>query len=424
MAKLTLNPITSAYQAVTALNANNALIEAALENTLSRDGTTPNTMSANLDLNSNKILNSALAAAGTDLPTYQQVQDLLAAAGSAAIATPIAATLVTITDTGGFYTSIDVENALQEIFTGNAIPSASTQADSLLIGDGSGGWTEATALTVDSVGNLDTANFIRMAGGQLRIRSAAFDTAIYFQNVAGSAGLNIFGDGNGHVETIALGGGGTWTWGTPLRIEDNFDFLETVSATTPPATYGRLWVRNDAPNTLMFTDDTGNIHVVAGSGADLIETPPAVYRAVKEVPTARANTIALADDPDLALTGLEPGFYILEGFINWTQSGTGGGNGPQLRLNIASGTVTGGAGSLIEADQTASPDGSADLIVLDPGGGTRARTNSDTDLHRGHYRGYMEVTTTAAMALQWAQNTSHADSVSILGGYFQATRMS
>lgn len=57
MAKLTLNNIESGYLTHTAYNANNALIEAALENTLSRDGTTPNQMGANLDMNSNRILN-------------------------------------------------------------------------------------------------------------------------------------------------------------------------------------------------------------------------------------------------------------------------------------------------------------------------------------------------------------------------------
>lgn len=43
--------------AVTAINANNAAITTAMQNTLSRDGTTPNSMSANLDMNSYRVLN-------------------------------------------------------------------------------------------------------------------------------------------------------------------------------------------------------------------------------------------------------------------------------------------------------------------------------------------------------------------------------
>lgn len=59
MAKLTLNDITSGFASTTLLNANNTLIEQALENTLSRDGSTPNTMGAQLDMNSNRIINLA-----------------------------------------------------------------------------------------------------------------------------------------------------------------------------------------------------------------------------------------------------------------------------------------------------------------------------------------------------------------------------
>lgn len=43
--------------AITTLNDNFAAVETAMENTLSRDGTTPNTMSADIDLNGNDLLN-------------------------------------------------------------------------------------------------------------------------------------------------------------------------------------------------------------------------------------------------------------------------------------------------------------------------------------------------------------------------------
>jgi hypothetical protein len=57
MAKLTLSDVSSGYASEVLINANNALIEAALENTLSRDGTTPNAMSADLDMGTNRIVN-------------------------------------------------------------------------------------------------------------------------------------------------------------------------------------------------------------------------------------------------------------------------------------------------------------------------------------------------------------------------------
>lgn len=55
--KLTLSTIGSRYASVAALNANFDAIVQAIENTISRDGTSPNSMSGNLDMNSNRILN-------------------------------------------------------------------------------------------------------------------------------------------------------------------------------------------------------------------------------------------------------------------------------------------------------------------------------------------------------------------------------
>jgi hypothetical protein len=57
MPKVPLSSITSGYGTVDALNANFNAIEAAFDNTLSRDGDTPNQMTANLDMNGFSILN-------------------------------------------------------------------------------------------------------------------------------------------------------------------------------------------------------------------------------------------------------------------------------------------------------------------------------------------------------------------------------
>lgn len=59
MAKLVLDDIGSTLTntAATTINNNNTKIEQALENTLSRDGSIPNNMSADIDMNSNDLLN-------------------------------------------------------------------------------------------------------------------------------------------------------------------------------------------------------------------------------------------------------------------------------------------------------------------------------------------------------------------------------
>lgn len=60
MSKLTLNDLVNLQNeasAVASINSNSTAIETALENTLSRDGTSPNQMGSNLDMNSNRIIN-------------------------------------------------------------------------------------------------------------------------------------------------------------------------------------------------------------------------------------------------------------------------------------------------------------------------------------------------------------------------------
>jgi hypothetical protein len=82
MAKLTLTDVASGYDSATTVAANNALVEAAVENTLSRDGTAPNTMSADLDLNSNKVTNVTDGTNAQDAVTKSQLDAVVAAAAT------------------------------------------------------------------------------------------------------------------------------------------------------------------------------------------------------------------------------------------------------------------------------------------------------------------------------------------------------
>ena len=57
MSKLIINDITTSYASTDALNTAFAAVETAVEKTLSRDGTSPNQMEADLDMNGHRILN-------------------------------------------------------------------------------------------------------------------------------------------------------------------------------------------------------------------------------------------------------------------------------------------------------------------------------------------------------------------------------
>lgn len=77
MAKITLTDLANLEQkqsVVTAINNNNAAIETAIENTLSRDGSTPNNMESDIDMDSNRILNLPIALNGSE-PVRKQEFD-------------------------------------------------------------------------------------------------------------------------------------------------------------------------------------------------------------------------------------------------------------------------------------------------------------------------------------------------------------
>ncbi len=83
MAKLTLADVVTFISDVAAkltISQNNDLVEAALENTLSRDGTSPNAMSANLDMNSFRILNHPNPVADSDVATKGSIAAQVTAA--------------------------------------------------------------------------------------------------------------------------------------------------------------------------------------------------------------------------------------------------------------------------------------------------------------------------------------------------------
>jgi len=76
MSKITLTDLANLQNETTtvnAINANNAILETASTNTLSRDGTSPNQMGAVLDMNSNRIINLPNAINGSEPATKAQL---------------------------------------------------------------------------------------------------------------------------------------------------------------------------------------------------------------------------------------------------------------------------------------------------------------------------------------------------------------
>lgn len=121
MTKITLTDLANLQNettAVNAINANNAILETASNNTLSRDGTAPNQMGAALDMNSNIIINLPAASSNTE-PVRKQEFDA-AVFGDFTGLSNIAGTANQITvNTAGGVSTISTPAALT--FTGKTV---------------------------------------------------------------------------------------------------------------------------------------------------------------------------------------------------------------------------------------------------------------------------------------------------------------
>jgi hypothetical protein len=114
VAKLTLNDIESGYASVAAFNANFAAIETAIENTLSRDGTTPNQMEADIDMNDYSLLNvGGLVVNGVDITDFVNGAAEAAASAAAALLSEqnAAASEAVVVATAGDLTGLEYRGA-------------------------------------------------------------------------------------------------------------------------------------------------------------------------------------------------------------------------------------------------------------------------------------------------------------------------
>lgn len=132
-----LTNLSNEQSVVAAINSNNTAIENAMQNTLSRDGSSPNQMEADLDMNSNQILNLPNATTDQEPATYGQLLDAIDNLEAGAVlsgdyvlisADPVltegrvltAGTNMEITDGGaGTTVTLDLPDALD--FTGKTI---------------------------------------------------------------------------------------------------------------------------------------------------------------------------------------------------------------------------------------------------------------------------------------------------------------
>ena len=165
--KPTVSTITSGHASITSLNANFVALRDAFDNTLSRDGSSPNTMSADIDLNGNDITNvntitdstgTDVVAAVTTLKNQAATSATNAANSATASATSASASASSATDAQG---SEDEAEAWAQKIDGEAVSSEGYSAKAWAIGttgtvDGTNHSSKAWA--IGGTGVTDTAS--------------------------------------------------------------------------------------------------------------------------------------------------------------------------------------------------------------------------------------------------------------------------
>lgn len=119
-----------------------------------------------------------------------------------------------------------------------------------------------------------SAAFTDRAGrGQIWVKDDEPNTLWFTDDAGGLSQLSGIG---GQVITWSSGAGGTYQSGSFGVFESGssqsfesgsiLEIQEAASMVDPAAGYGRIWVRSDAPNTLMFTDDAGDDYPISSAG--------------------------------------------------------------------------------------------------------------------------------------------------------------
>lgn len=114
MAKLTLTTLADLSNEVTAtanINSNSDDIEAAVENTLSRDGTSPNEMNAELDMNNNQITNLPAATTNGQAVRYNEFSTLSTAIDASEAAAAASASAAASSATGAASSATAASNS-------------------------------------------------------------------------------------------------------------------------------------------------------------------------------------------------------------------------------------------------------------------------------------------------------------------------
>lgn len=197
-----LTSITTGYNSQQQVNSNFDKITTAFTNTLSRDGSSPNTLLANMDLNGYKVTNLGTPTANSDAVTKSYVDDNTSAGGIAQAAASATASAASATAAATSATSAATQAT-------NAATSATNAATSATNASTSASAAAASAALFDTVSVItSTSNAIACNLATARVFKHTFTeaTTFTFSNPATTGTrcafeLHLFQDGTGRTPT-------------------------------------------------------------------------------------------------------------------------------------------------------------------------------------------------------------------------------
>lgn len=212
MSKVVLNDIATLSSVIAAMNSNSTAIEEAFENTLSRDGTSPNQMEADIDMNSNRIVNLLAPASATEPLRLQDLEDFV----GGSLSFPSDANNITFAPTGTI-AGTNVQTAVAEVAS-----EAATNLTAGLVGKAD---TTVPFVTIGNTASLSAERALTAGQGLLLTDGGANSTAtIGFVDpnlatfrltnfpLTDDCNVRVSGGTNGHSYGLSYIGDGNGLW--------------------------------------------------------------------------------------------------------------------------------------------------------------------------------------------------------------------
>jgi len=356
-----------------------------------------------------------------DIPLY--LEERAAAAGDTAtlgqvwVRNDVPNILMYTDDTG-----VDSEVVMLESGLHLVLPSTNDAVTpTLAFGDGDSGFFENTddSIYVSIAGSalyqMNAFNFGSVSLSRAGFRNQAPTTTV--PTILPRSGDIDTGIGGNAVDEMSLIAGGVEF----VRcVESTEDYMlvqvpmligESAAAVADIAAYGQVWVRDDVPNTLMFTDDAGTDFAIGGAAGR--------HQFVEQALDDTVNNTTTLIDSELLLTNIPIGRYSLLMVVNARDVAV---SGCGMRTDIST-TGVGGTSVLRGAVKNFSGSGAptTDLqgilqdVMLFPS----LSTGSGTD--QIYYTGTLDVTSgTNSIQVEFAQSTAQVGDLDFEAGSFLA----